>query len=94
MPKKLNGLLYPNNYLLSLNYGGGYFMKRFSLFTILFALLSGFMFFSCEVGLGEAIDTEAPKITINYPESKAIVRDSFVLAGTCSDDIADRKSVV
>ncbi len=69
-------------------------MKRFSLFTILFALLSGFMFFSCEVGLGEAIDTEAPKITINYPESKAIVRDSFVLAGTCSDDIAVTKVVV
>lgn len=94
MPKKLNGLLCPNNYLLSLNYGGGYFMKRFSLFTILFALLSGFMFFSCEVGLGEAVDTEAPKITIDYPESKAIVRDSFVLAGTCSDDIAVTKVIV
>lgn len=69
-------------------------MKRFSLFTILFALLSGFMFFSCEVGLGEAVDTEAPKITIDYPESKAIVRDSFVLAGTCSDDIAVTKVIV
>lgn len=69
-------------------------MKRFSLFTILFALLSGFIFFSCEVGLGEAVDTEAPKITIDYPESKAIVRDSFVLAGTCSDDIAVTKVVV
>ena len=94
MPKKLNGLLCPNNYLLSLNYGGGYFMKRFSLFTILFALLSGFMFFSCEVGLGEAVDTEAPKLTIDYPEAKAIVRDGFVLAGTCSDDIAVTKVVV
>ena len=94
MPKKLNGLLCPNNYLLSLDYGGGYFMKRFSLFTILFALLSGFIFFSCEVGLGEAVDTEAPKLTIDYPEAKAIVRDGFVLAGTCSDDIAVTKVVV
>ena len=55
---------------------------------------SKFIFFSCEVGLGEAVDTEAPKITIDYPESKAIVRDSFVLAGTCSDDIAVTKVVV
>ena len=69
-------------------------MKRFSLFTILFALLSGFIFFSCEVGLGEAVDTEAPKLTIDYPEAKAIVRDGFVLAGTCSDDIAVTKVVV
>ena len=56
--------------------------------------MSEFIFFSCEVGLGEAVDTEAPKITIDYPESKAIVRDSFVLAGTCSDDIAVTKVVV
>lgn len=69
-------------------------MKRFSLFTILFALLSEFIFFSCEVGLGEAVDTEAPKLTIDYPEAKAIVRDGFVLAGTCSDDIAVTKVVV
>ena len=57
-------------------------------------LLSEFIFFSCEVGLGEAVDTEAPKLTIDYPEAKAIVRDGFVLAGTCSDDIAVTKVVV
>ncbi|MCI7798465.1 MAG: Ig-like domain repeat protein, partial [Spirochaetia bacterium] len=68
--------------------------KRFSKFIFFLMVLSEFIFFSCEVGLGEAVDTEAPKITIDYPESKAIVRDSFVLAGTCSDDIAVTKVVV
>ena len=37
-------------------------MKRFSLFTILFALLSGFMVFSCEVGLGEAVDEKLSNV--------------------------------
>ena len=68
--------------------------KRFSKFIFFLMLLSEFIFFSCEVGLGEAVDTEAPKLTIDYPEAKAIVRDSFVLAGTCSDDIAVTKVVV
>lgn len=68
--------------------------KRFSKFIFFLMLLSGFIFFSCEVGLGEAVDTEAPKLTIDYPEAKAIVRDGFVLAGTCSDDIAVTKVVV
>lgn len=40
--------------------------KRFSKFIFFLMLLSGFIFFSCEVGLGEAVDTEAPKITIDY----------------------------
>ena len=68
--------------------------KRFSKFIFFLMLLSEFIFFSCEVGLGEAVDTEAPKLTIDYPEAKAIVRDGFVLAGTCSDDIAVTKVVV
>ena len=68
--------------------------KRFSKFIFFLMVLSEFIFFSCEVGLGEAVDTEAPKLTIDYPEAKAIVRDGFVLAGTCSDDIAVTKVVV
>ena len=42
---------------------------------------------SCEVGLGSAVDTEAPKVSITYPSSNVqAVRDYFVLCGTCSDD--------
>ncbi|MBQ0051555.1 MAG: Ig-like domain repeat protein [Treponema sp.] len=43
-------------------------------------------FSACNVGLGETVDTNPPSLTIDYPPAGAIVRDSFFLAGTCSDD--------
>ena len=67
---------------------------KFQKFIVSVSLLFLLTFSACEVGLGEAVDTEAPKLTIDYPEAKAIVRDGFVLAGTCSDDIAVTKVVV
>ena len=62
-------------------------MKKFlvCLPAVLFILLSVFIL-SCEVGLGESVDTEAPKISITYPDAKSVIKDRFVLAGECSDD--------
>ncbi|MCQ2241773.1 hypothetical protein [Treponema sp.] len=42
---------------------------------------------SCDIGLGEAVDVSAPTLTITYPPSGAVIRDSFVLAGECNDDV-------
>lgn len=58
--------------------------KSFFFFSILIAAFS--ILFSCNVGLGDAVDTEAPKVSISYPPASRPVRDWFVLAGTCSDD--------
>ena len=47
------------------------------------------VFGSCgeESGLGSAIDTKAPVLSIDYPKaSGSAIRDSFVLAGEVSDD--------
>ena len=44
------------------------------------------MFTSCEIGLGEAVDTEPPSLEIACPVSDAVIRDAFRLAGTWSDD--------
>lgn len=56
-------------------------------FLFLFFLsLSAILYFSCNVGLGEAVDTEAPVMSITYPPAGAIIRDSFILAGNCNDD--------
>ena len=47
------------------------------------------VFWSCgeESGLGSAIDTKAPVLSIDYPKaSGSAIRDSFVLAGEVSDD--------
>ena len=58
-------------------------MRRFVLFLIsLFILFT----ISCEVGLGQAVDISVPTIGISYPPKNSVVRDSFVLAGSCDDD--------
>ena len=41
---------------------------------------------SCNVGLGESVDTSAPTLEITYPPIGATIRDKFILYGTCSDD--------
>lgn len=58
--------------------------KSFFFFSILIAAFS--ILFSCNVGLGDAVDTEVPKVSISYPPASRPVRDWFFLAGTCSDD--------
>ena len=62
---------------------------RFSHGIVIFlavAVLSTLSFFSCEVGLGGAVDTQPPKITITNPPVDAIIRDNFAISGTYDDD--------
>lgn len=41
---------------------------------------------SCQVGLGEAVDTEPPKVVISYPPEASVIKNEFVFSGTCEDD--------
>ena len=63
-------------------------MKKSRLFAILagMAVLSFSLFNSCEIGLGESVDTEAPSLSINNPPTSAVVRDAFAINGNWSDD--------
>lgn len=70
-----------------INNGRNNMIKKVSKFLFLSAsLITALATLSCEVGLGSAIDTEAPSASITYPPESAIIRDYFYLAGTCSDD--------
>ena len=62
----------------------GCVMKRkyFYVFGLVFSLLLA----SCNIGLGEAIDTESPEIDITSPNNGAVIRDKFAIKGTYSDD--------
>ena len=62
---------------------------RFSFGITIFliaAVLSAISFFSCEVGLGGAVDTQPPSITITNPPVSEVIRDNFALSGTYNDD--------
>lgn len=58
---------------------------------VLFSILMALFLASCDVGLGSAVDTEPPVLTIDYPQSGSIIKDSFILAGSCKDDVAVSK---
>ena len=46
-----------------------------------------FLFYSCEVGLGPAVDIAVPTVGISYPPKNAVARDSFIVSGNCNDDV-------
>lgn len=64
--------------------------KKGSFYGIIVFLIAAFVaalnYSSCEVGLGGAVDIQSPTVSITYPPSLSIIRDSFVLAGTWKDD--------
>uniref|UniRef100_UPI00298ECA28 Ig-like domain repeat protein n=1 Tax=Treponema sp. TaxID=166 RepID=UPI00298ECA28 len=63
--------------------------KRLYLFSgILFTALFSIFITTCEVGLGEAVDINAPTVSITYPPASSIIRNTFVLAGVCNDDVS------
>lgn len=41
---------------------------------------------SCDVGLGESVDSESPSVAISYPPEQAVIRGTFIAAGSCNDD--------
>lgn len=52
-----------------------------------FLCLSSLILFSnCEVGLGEAVDTQAPTLSVTYPPASSVIREDFTIAGVCADD--------
>ena len=60
------------------------FLKSVTVLTASFVLL---LADSCSVGLGAAVDTDAPTIEISYPPKNAVIRESFIASGLCDDDI-------
>lgn len=51
-------------------------------------LVSIFILSNCQIGLGEAVDVQPPTIFLTSPQADALVRDTFVIEGTYSDDLS------
>ena len=56
------------------------------LFGFLFVIATFVCVLSCNVGLGESVDTEPPTVSVLYPPESSIIRDSFILSGKTEDD--------
>ena len=58
--------------------------KTFILFF--FTIIISFFILACNIGLGEAVDTQVPRLSIETPPVDAIIRDNFAIGGTWNDD--------
>ncbi len=70
--------------------------KIFRLFaTVLFGLAAGFLFSTCEIGLGPSVDVNAPEIkVIHTPEMSSAKSGTFRISGTCYDDSGVKDVIV
>lgn len=62
---------------------------KFNFLRIAFVSFLAFfavVFSACDVGLGEAVDAMPPVVGITLPTADYIIKDEFVMSGTCSDD--------
>ena len=64
----------------------GYGNKRRKTILYIFSLAFLFSIFSCDVGLGEAVDTEPPSVEISTPLANDKIRGTFTMSGSCSDE--------
>lgn len=58
--------------------------KKFILAGV--SVVFAYALLSCDVGLGSAVDTQAPTLNVTYPATLSTVRGQFVFGGTCADD--------
>ena len=58
-------------------------------FLLVLACLFGISLASCNlsIGLGKEVDSKEPSVTITYPPAEAAIKGSFILYGSCEDDI-------
>ena len=59
-------------------------MKKLA--SLLLTLIAVIISISCEIGLGSSVDTDPPSVSIESPEVDSIIRDSFAIRGSWSDD--------
>lgn len=53
---------------------------------ILFVLVASSSFITCEIGLGRAVDTKPPTVSIAYPPVQSVIKNTFTMTGKAADE--------
>ncbi len=64
---------------------GRFNMVKKGLLVVLACLASLFLF-NCNIGLGNSVDTTPPNVSITSPEKSAIIKNTFTVKGTSTDE--------
>ena len=69
--------------------------KGFAIFTkVMLVALVSLLFMTCDPGLGKAVDTQAPKVEIEFPLTKSVLKGGFTIKGVASDEVKVASCVV
>ena len=58
-----------------------------NLFKVILLVGLSLLFMTCDPGLGKAVDTQAPKVSISLPVTKSVLKGGFTMKGVASDEI-------
>lgn len=78
MSERLGFLYFVGNMCMKFNFLRIAFVSFLAFFAVVFS--------ACDVGLGEAVDTEKPTISIEYPQKNVVIKEDFVISGKCHDE--------
>lgn len=78
MSERLGFLYFVGNMCMKFNFLRIAFVSFLAFFAVVFS--------ACDVGLGEAVDTEKPTISIEYPPKNVVIKEDFVISGKCHDE--------
>ncbi|MBQ1984355.1 MAG: hypothetical protein II232_06995, partial [Spirochaetaceae bacterium] len=58
-----------------------------NLFKVILLVGLSLLFMTCDPGLGKAVDTQAPKVSVSFPATKSVLKGGFTMKGVASDEI-------
>ena len=50
-------------------------------------LFVSLLFMTCNPGLGKAVDTQPPKVAVEYPVTKSVLKGGFTMEGIATDEV-------
>ena len=58
-----------------------------NLFKVILLVGLSLLFMTCDPGLGKAVDTQAPKVSVSFPATKSVLKGGFTMKGVASDEV-------
>ena len=58
-----------------------------NIFLVSFIIGISLLLMTCDPGLGKAVDTQAPKVAIELPVTKSVLKGGFTMKGIATDEI-------
>ena len=70
-------------------YGGEMFLSKIikNLSKVTMLVIFSLLFMTCDPGLGKAVDTQAPKVSVSFPATKSVLKGGFTMKGVASDEV-------